>query len=89
MKFKHVIEVQKNQRIIEIFLFMKEPRISLSLEKAEALFTGRDHIATKKIIVRKLKSENATTHYKKKWIQFSTVHIMQRRGKYVWLMWFK
>lgn len=48
MKFLHVIEVQKNKRIIEVFLFMKVPRISLSLKKAEAFFTGRDHIATKK-----------------------------------------
>lgn len=68
---------------------MKVPRISLSLEKAGALFAGRDHIATKKKIVRELKSENGTTHYKKKWIQFTTVHIMQRRGKYVWLIWCK
>lgn len=82
MKFQHVIEVQKNQRIIEVFLFMKVASISLSLKKAEALFTGWDHIATKQKILRELKSENGTTHYKKKLIQFSTLHIMQRRGKY-------
>lgn len=48
MKFQHVIEVQKNKRIIEVFLFMKVPRISLSSKKAEAFFTGRDLITTKK-----------------------------------------
>lgn len=78
-----------NKRIIEVFLLMKVPSISLSLKKAEAFFTGRDHIATKKKIVRELKSENGATYYKKKWIPFSTVHIMQSRGKYAWLIWFK
>lgn len=77
MKVQHVTEVQKYQRIIEVFLFIKATSVSLSLKKAEALFTRRDHIATKKKIDRELKSENGTTDYKRKWLQFSTVHITQ------------
>jgi len=66
MKVQHVSEVQRYQRKIEVFLFMKATAISLSLKQAEAFFTRRDHIASKKKIDREFKSENGTTDYKRK-----------------------
>lgn len=66
MKVQHVTEVQIYQRIIAVFLFVTATSISLSLKKAEALFTRGDHIATKKKIDRELKSENGTIDYKRK-----------------------
>lgn len=77
MKVQHVTEVQQYQRTIEVFLFMKATSISLSLKKAEAPFTRKDHIATKKKTDRELKSENGTADCKRKWLQFSMVHIIQ------------
>lgn len=68
-------EVSKNNCSISV---CDTTSISLSLKKAEALFTRRDHTATKKKIDREVKSENGTIDYKRKLLQFSTVHIMQR-----------